>query len=153
MIETDVYGCQEASQDVSWNDDTLARRLERRVIRDDKKTVRGNAGIFQIAFDVGDLGYLFGWSGTLTEVRMSSTEIRALLLGGLPGGSAGKGHSERSVDDVIYREGSNDGGLQFSDKFTHLTTRITALTGMTAGKVRREIGNTSDVSDVDSIST
>ena len=66
MVETDVYGRKEAIQDVSWDNDTLARRLERWVVGDDEKTVRRNASILQVAFDVWNLGYLFGGPGALS---------------------------------------------------------------------------------------
>ena len=66
MVETDVYGRKEAIQDVSWDNDALARRLERWVVGDDEKTVRRNAGILQVAFDVWNLIYLFGGPGALS---------------------------------------------------------------------------------------
>ena len=98
-----------------------------------KKAVRGDDDILEVAFHITNFGGFLKRTGTSAKVRVCSAEVRALQLGSLPGSTTSEGHLGRALEDVANREVGNDRIFEFNNEFADLATRVQTFLWISVG--------------------
>ena len=153
VIKSEMQGYEKATEHRAWNIYLYMDWLKGLGIMDDKKSIGGNCYIFEVALNVTDVGWLFEWIGTLTEMVVSVPEIRTILLGCLPSSMASKGHVNRSLKDVVNNGAVNNRILELGDEFTDLAAAGRALDRMVGSNVGGRNISSKDAADVHKAAT